>query len=68
MSRAMFATALAAFLVPVVALVVRPGDFDPGVAQVFGLNFFFVLMFAGAGLLFRQAGHSRGDAGTQAAV
>jgi hypothetical protein len=68
MSRAMFATALAVFLVPVVALVVRPGDFDPGVAQVFGLNFFFVLMFAGAGLLFRLAARKRDNRDAQAAA
>lgn len=67
-SRAMFATALAVFLVPVAALVVRHGDFDPGIAQVFGLNFIFVLMFAGSALLFRQAGRKRGGIGAQAAA
>jgi hypothetical protein len=61
MARALFATALAQFLVPVVALIFWPADFSPGVVKVFGLNFFFVLLFAGAGLLFRSAGHtSRG--------
>lgn len=56
MSRTMFVTALAVFLVPVIALLMRPHDFSPGVAQVFGLNFFFVLMFAVSGFLFRNAG------------
>jgi hypothetical protein len=55
MANAAFATAAAAFLVPVVAVICWPGDFSPGVPQVFLLNGGFVLMFAGAGLLFRHA-------------
>ena len=58
MARALFATAVAQFLVPVVALIVSRNDFSPGVAGVFGLNFFFVLMFAGSALLFRHAARS----------
>jgi hypothetical protein len=55
MARAMFVTALAVFLVPVIALLVKPQDFSPGVAQVFGLNGFFVLLFIVSGILFRSA-------------
>jgi hypothetical protein len=66
MSRAMFATALAQFLVPVVALIIWRPDFSPGVMAVFGLNFFFVLLFAGAGALFRHAGTQSGGASAQA--
>jgi len=57
MSRAMFATAIAQFLVPVVALIIWPHDFSPGVAPVFGLNFFFVLLFVVSGFLFRRSGN-----------
>ncbi|HYD82512.1 MAG TPA: hypothetical protein VEA63_00640, partial [Opitutus sp.] len=55
MARALIVTAVAQFLVPVVGLIVWRPDFSPGVVQVFGLNFAFVLMFAGSALLFRQA-------------
>jgi hypothetical protein len=55
MARAAFATAFTTFLVPVIALLFWPSDFSPGVPQVFLLNGCFVLMFVGAGLLFRQA-------------
>ena len=61
MARALFATAIAQFLVPVVAVIVWRPDFSPGVMQVFTLNFFFVLMFAGSGLLFRHAGTESGN-------
>ena len=60
MSRALFVTAAAQFLVPVVALVFWRTDFSPGVPQVFALNFGFVMMFAGSGLLFRHAGSAPG--------
>lgn len=55
MANAAFATAAAAFLVPVVAVIFWPADFSPGVPRVFLLNGCFVLMFVGAGLLFRHA-------------
>lgn len=58
MARALFATALAQFLVPVIALLVWPADFSPGVVRVFGANFFFVLLFSGSALLFRRAARS----------
>jgi hypothetical protein len=55
---ALFATALAQFLVPVVALIIwRPSlDDPPGMMGVFVLNAFFAGLFAAAGLLFRRAG------------
>jgi hypothetical protein len=55
MARALWATALAQFLVPIVAVIVWRPDFSPGVLQVFGLNFGFVLLFAVSALLFRHA-------------
>lgn len=42
-------------LVPVVAPIVRPADFSPGVAPVFVLNTGFAALFAGSALLLRQA-------------
>lgn len=55
MANAAFTTAAATFLVPVIAVILWPTDFSPGVPQVFALNFGFVALFAGAGLLFRRA-------------
>jgi len=55
MANAAFATAAATFLVPVIAVIFWPADFSPGVWQVFALNFGFVALFAGAGLLFQRA-------------
>lgn len=55
LAKAAFATAAATFLVPVIAVFAWPSDFSPGVAKVFLLNGVFVLMFTGAGLLFRHA-------------
>lgn len=55
LARAALAAAGVTFLVPVIAFLVWRPDFSPGVAKVFLLNFFFVLMFAGAGWLFRRA-------------
>jgi hypothetical protein len=63
MARALFVTAVAQFLVPVVALILWRPDFSPGVVQVFGLNFGFVLLFAGSAFLFRHAGTKSGGAG-----
>ncbi len=57
MARTLFATALAQFMVPVIALFFWRSDFSPGVPQVFGLNFIFVLLFAGSALLFQYAGN-----------
>jgi hypothetical protein len=68
MAWALVATALAQFLVPVIALLIWRPDFSPGVVKIFVLNFVFVLLFAGSALLFRQAAHTanadRGEAVT----
>lgn len=55
MAWALFATALTQFLVPVIAFVCWRENFDPDVVKIFGLNFVWVLMFTGSGLLFRHA-------------
>ncbi len=57
MAIALYATAIAQFLVPVIALIVwRPSLNDPpGLAGVFLLNAFFVALFAASGLLFRYS-------------
>lgn len=55
MSRALFATALAQLLVPVIALIIWRPEVNAGVLYVFILNAVFVALFAGAALLFRRA-------------
>ena len=75
MSRALFATALAQMLVPVIALVIWQAGwqdllidpnsphppFHPGIAPVFGLNAIFAMLWVVSALLFRRAGDlSRG--------
>jgi hypothetical protein len=58
MARALFATALAQALVPVIALMIwnpQVRSWSPGVLQVFGLNAVFVALFVGSALLFRYA-------------
>lgn len=57
MSRALFATAFAQALVPVIALIISDPDTwgPPGVLGVFALNSFFVILFVGSALLFRRA-------------
>lgn len=65
MARAAFAAAVATFFVPIVAWFVQPNDFSPGVMQVFMLNFCFVAMFAGAGLLFQHSASRRADLPSQ---
>jgi hypothetical protein len=59
MARAMFATALAQALVLASALIIRNPQvvtsWTPGVLRGFGLNAFFVMVFAGSALLFRKA-------------
>lgn len=58
MSHALFAMALVQALVPVIALMTWGSQISwtPSILGVFVLNAFFVLLFAGAGLLFRYAG------------
>jgi hypothetical protein len=69
MALALFATAVAQMLVPVIALVIWKAGwqdllidpnsphppFHPGIAPVFGLNAFFAMLFVGSALLFRRA-------------
>lgn len=55
MARAMFATAIAQALVPVLALIIWRPPINMGVMLVFGLNAFFVALFVGSALLFRHA-------------
>jgi hypothetical protein len=64
MARALYATALAQALVPVLALIIfepQAGDGTAiaGLVQVFILNTFFVLLFVGSGTLFGIAGQAR---------
>jgi hypothetical protein len=61
MARALFATALAQALVPVLALLIwQPPAGSAAayvdIARVIALNAFFVVLFVGSGLLFRWAG------------
>ncbi len=62
MARALIATAVAQFLVPVIALIIWRPDFNAGVVQVFLLNCCFVLLFAASALLFWYAGVKSGRA------
>jgi hypothetical protein len=60
MARALLATALAQFLVPIIALIIwRPSlDNVSGIAGIFILNGFFAALFFVSALLFRRAGES----------
>ena len=61
MARALFATACAQALVPVIALLSGKSPSmqePPGVLGVLALNAFFVLLFVGSALLFRHAGNT----------
>jgi hypothetical protein len=60
MARALFATALAQGLVPVIALIIwKPQATSAeallGILSVLGVNAFFILLFVGSALLFRRA-------------
>lgn len=63
MARALFATALAQALVPVMALIFWKPSFAPGVLSVFGLNAFFAMLFVGSALCFRRAVRERNGHG-----
>jgi hypothetical protein len=65
MALALFVTAGAQALVPVVAMIIAEPDFSPGVVQVFVLNTVFVLLFVGSGLLFRRAASQASGPGTE---
>ena len=56
MARAMFATALAQFAVPFVALLIKQPELNMGVLWVIVLNTVFAGLWVAAGLLFRRAG------------
>jgi len=59
MSGALFATAFAMALVPVIALVIGAPAFANGVVAVFALHAFFAMLFVGSALLFRKAGRKQ---------
>lgn len=59
MSRALFATAFAMVLVPVIALIIGTPAFANGVLAVFGLHSFFSLLFVASAFLFRRASANR---------
>lgn len=63
MARALFATALAQALVPVIALIIWKPPVTSGVLEVLGVNAFFVALFVGSALLFRYAARERTPAG-----
>ena len=59
MSRALFATAFAMVLVPVIALIIGTRAFANGVVAVFGLHSFFAMLFVASAFLFRRASAHR---------
>ena len=61
MARALFSTALAQALVPVIALIIWKPQVFSGEAffGMFGVNAFFVMLFVGSALLFRRANTKR---------
>ena len=70
MARAVFATALAQALVPVIALIIWNPPMTSmeaflGVASVFGLNGFFVALWIGSAWLFREAARGEAERGTE---
>jgi hypothetical protein len=54
-SRAMFVTAAAQALVPIIAFAINRPDFSPGVVQVMMLNGVFVALWIASALMFRYA-------------
>ncbi|UCF32714.1 MAG: hypothetical protein JSV78_10310 [Phycisphaerales bacterium] len=59
MARALFATALAQTLVPVIALVGRLGSPYSGPLEIVSVNGFFVALFVGSAVLFSKAARGR---------
>jgi hypothetical protein len=55
MAHALAATAVAQFMVPIIAFIIWRPEFSPGVVKVLVLNFIFVLLFSGSALLFRRS-------------
>jgi hypothetical protein len=58
MARALFATALAQVLVPVIAMTIWRPPITGGLVGVFFLNTFFVVLWVVSALLFRHAGNA----------
>jgi hypothetical protein len=56
MARSLSATAIAQFLVPLIAIAIWKPDFSLGMVAILGLNMFFVLLWTISALLFRRAG------------
>ena len=70
MARALFATALAQMLVPVIALIagMHQSPISSNISGILGiliLNGFFVSLFVGSALLFRHAGREQTPAGAR---
>ena len=63
MVRALFATALAQLLVPVIALFISKHDFAPGLGKVFGLNAGFAALFLGSAWMFKHVARQGAAAG-----
>lgn len=61
MSHALFATAFAMLLVPLVAWIIGTPAFANGFAAVLGLHACFAWLFAGSALLFRRAAAVQGE-------
>jgi hypothetical protein len=60
--RALFATAAAQALVPLIAMIWLPAiDFSWGVAPALGLNAFFVALWLGSAWLFQRAAGGEAD-------
>jgi hypothetical protein len=55
MARTLYAMAIAQMVVPVLALILWPTDFAPGVVGVFALNGVFAVLWLLAAWLFRHA-------------
>ena len=66
MARALFATAFAQMLIPVIALIIWQSQISwggAGMLGVFGLNAFFAALFVGSALFFRRAANVRPELG-----
>ena len=63
MARALFATALAQALVAMIALIAGWGSPGSGAFEIVALNGFFVALFVGSALLFREAARARTPVG-----
>jgi hypothetical protein len=64
LARTAFSLAGFTFCIPLLAVLVWPGDFAPGFPKVFGFNCGFVAMFALAGGLLRKAADQTAALGT----